>query len=214
MRNAGAVDPGRKLAGRVGATPFEVRAAGENLARREPFEIVHRERSVRPAAHEELAGRDVQERTGARPAVEADPGKVVRPVLIEHLQVADRSRRHDPRDLPAHQPPGLRRILDLIAHGDLVARVEQPGDVGVDRVVGHPAHRRLAGGSLLPRGEGDIEYRCGGRGVLEEQLEEVAHPVQQNRVRVVGLDRQVVPEHRREGGDVPGRPSRSTGGCP
>ena len=61
----------------------------------------------------------------------------------------------------------------------------------------HARHRdRLAGG-LAARGERDVEQRGGATSVLVEQLVEIAHAVEQQRVRVLRLDAQVLLHHRR-----------------
>jgi hypothetical protein len=73
-------------------------------------------------------------------------------------------------------------VLDLVAHGDLAAGAQQLADVALEGVVRHAAHRRLGGGPFLPRGELDLEDRRRALGVLEEQLVEVAHPVEEDGV--------------------------------
>ena len=214
MRRTGTADPGRQMSVGVAPAGFEVGGAGEDFPRRQPFQILDRVPGVRPAPHEELAGREIEERARTGRPIETDSGQVVRAGLVQHFEVADRARRHDPGDLPANQTLGLGRILHLVAQRDLVAGVQQLADVGVDRVVGYAAHGRLAGRTLLTRGQGHVEHRRGGDRVLEEHLEEVAHPVQEDGVGMLRLHRQVVPEHRRHRRELPPRPPLSGGRRP
>ena len=100
------------------------------------------------------------------------------------------------------RPLGLGRVFHLVADGDLEAGGEQLADVAFEGVVGHAAHRRLAVGPLLAGGELDLEDRRGPPSVVEEQLEKIAHPVHQDRIRVLRLDLQVVAEHRRQRGEL------------
>ena len=214
VRCAGARDPRRQMAVRVAPTDLQVGGAGEDFPRRQPFQVLDRLRRVRPTSHEELAGRDVEE--GARPGlpVEPDSGQVVGAGLVQHLEVVDRARRHDPRHLAADETTRLRRILHLIADRDLEAGIQQPADVGVGRMMGDAAHRRLAGRPLLTRGQGQVKDRRRGHRVLEEHLEEVAHPIEEDGVGVLRLHRQVVPEHRRHRRELPRRRPRSGGRRP
>ena len=55
---------------------------------------------------------------------------------------------------------------------------------------------------------GDIEHRRRGHRVLEEHLEEIAHPIEEDGVGMLRLHRQVVPQHRRHRREFPRRLSR------
>src|SRR5204862_7188672 len=50
---------------------------------------------------------------------------------------------------------------------------------------------------LVAAGQGDAELARGGGGVLKEELVEIAQPEKQQRVRVLPLDRAVLPHQRR-----------------
>jgi len=65
----------------------------------------------------------------------------------------------------------------------------------------HAAHRGFVPGAALPRGQGEIEQRGRLDRVVEEKLEEIPHPVEEEGVRMARLDLQIVPEHRRQLGD-------------
>ncbi len=74
---------------------------------------------------------------------------------------------------------------------------DELADVPRHRVVRDAAHRGLVRGALLARGQRQIEQRRDLQRVFEEELVEVAHAIEQDRVRILGLELQVVPEHRR-----------------
>ncbi len=106
-------------------------------------------------------------------------------------------RRDHAHDLALDDALGGARVLHLLAERDAEALAHQAGDVARRRVVGHAAHRDgLAVLVLGARGEGDLERSRGDHGVVEEQLVEVAHAEEHERVRVLGLH-PVVLLHRR-----------------
>jgi len=59
------------------------------------------------------------------------------------------------------------------------------------------AHRDRLALALPALGQGDVEAGGGRAGVVEEQLEKVAHPVEQQRVPRLGLEAVVLRHHRR-----------------
>ena len=80
---------------------------------------------------------------------------------IEIAGVGERAGRDDAHDFALDEAFGLARILDLIADGDAEALLHQAGDVGVDGVKRHAAHRNAAAvGVLGARGERQFERRA------------------------------------------------------
>ena len=69
----------------------------------------------------------------------------------------------------------------------------------LDRVEGHAGHLDRRAGRLAARGQRDVEQPRGALGVVVEQLVEVAHAVEQQHVRMLRLDAQVLLHHRRMG---------------
>ncbi len=170
----------------------------QQLTGRVEAQIVEGLAVVGPAADEERAGRDVEKRGGG-PAVVA--GQRREEVLLrpgQQLGVAQGAGGDDPGHLPAHQTLGLGGLLHLVADRHLEAGAHRLGEVDFEGVVRHPAHRRFALGAALPRGERHLQQRRGALGVLEEQLVEVAHPVEQQGVRMLRLELQIVAQHRRQ----------------
>ena len=116
----------------------------EHLAGPQESEILHPLLGERPAADEEAAGREIEE--GAAPPCLALPderGQEVLLLAVEQAGIADRARGDHPGHLAADEPLGLGRVLDLVADRHLEPGREQLGEIGLQRVVGHAAHRRL-----------------------------------------------------------------------
>ncbi len=91
---------------------------------------------------------------------------------------------------------GLGGVLHLLAHRDLEAFGDQPLQIAVGGMHRHAAHLDvLAQMALAALGERDVECRRGLFGILEEQLVEIAHPVEQKIARVLGLELQIA-RHR------------------
>jgi hypothetical protein len=67
-------------------------------------------------------------------------------------------------------------------------------------VEGHAGHHHRLAGRLAALRERDVEQARGLLGVTEEQLVEIAHAVENQRVRIPGLDGEVLLHH----GCVPG----------
>ncbi len=66
----------------------------------------------------------------------------------------------------------------------------------------HARHRDRLTGGVATGGEGDVEQRRGAPRVLEEQLVEVPHAVEQQYIRVLGLEPQVLLHHGGVGFDI------------
>ena len=82
----------------------------------------------------------------------------------------------------------LGRVFDLLADRDAVAERDQPVQIFVGAVDRHAAHRDVAAEMLAALGQHDAERARGDLGVLEEQFVEIAHPVEQQAIRIGGLD--------------------------
>ena len=60
---------------------------------------------------------------------------------------------------------------------------------------GHTAHGHGVLRVPAATGQGDLQFTGRGDGIVEEKLVKVAHPIEQQRIRVVGLDAQILLEH-------------------
>ena len=102
--------------------------------------------------------------------------------------------RKDLGNLPVHK--ALARLAHLLGDGDLDPAVHELGQVGVDRVVRNPRQRHPLIPAHRARGQRDFADVRQHLGVLVERLVEVAHAEQQQRVRVLLLQFQVLGPHR------------------
>ena len=93
--------------------------------------------------------------------------------------------------------PRLRRVLDLLADRDAVALRDQALEIFVGRMDRHAAHGNVLAEMLAALGERDAERARGDRGVLEEQLVEIAHAVEQETIGVGRFDLEILRHHRR-----------------
>ena len=97
-------------------------------------------------------------------------------------------------------PARLARLggaFDLLGDGDAVPGADQPGEIGFGGMDRDAAHRHRLAAVRAALGQRDVERRRGRLGVVEEQLEEVAHPVEQQRVAGLRLEAMILRHHRR-----------------
>src|SRR5205814_2894605 len=106
-------------------------------------------------------------------------------------------RRDDAHHRALHGSLRGGRIGQLLADGDALALAYEPGEVAVHGVKRHAGHGDRLAGRLPARGEGDVEERRSAAGIVVEQLVEIAHAVEEQHVRVLTLDAQVLLHHRR-----------------
>ena len=92
---------------------------------------------------------------------------------------------------------GLRGRFGLFGDGDAVAALDEAGEIGFGAVHGHAAHRNGRAIMFAAAGERDVERRRGQFGVVEEKFEEIAHPVEEQAIARLGLERQILRHHRR-----------------
>ena len=97
--------------------------------------------------------------------------------------------------------PGLR-VLHLLGDGDAEAAADQAREVGFGRMLRHAAHRDRRAVVLAALGQRDVERGGGGFRVGEEQLVEVAHAEEHQRIRMRLLGGEPLRHGRRGAGGV------------
>ncbi len=145
------------------------------------------------------------------------------PSRVQSLGITDQARGHHLDHIAPHQAlaTGALRIFHLLADRDPVAEIRQTFHVPVCAVHGNAAHRNRIGFPAVPGGEGDVEEGSRALRILEEELVEVSHAVEDDGVGMTGLDPQVLAHHRGVAGgtahpvnsrfsSTPPRSSRST----
>src|SRR5206468_6025713 len=97
---------------------------------------------------------------------------------------------------------GIACVFDLIAERHLEPLADKTGQIGFMTMRGHPAHRNLNAVQLAALSERDVE--CFGRcyGVVEEKLEEIAHPIKDKAVGMGALDLEILRHHWRRRGSL------------
>ena len=170
------------------------------LLRDAPHEIA----SVGDFGRCELAGADIgvrQARAGQCQTCQVLVHHQRRDVIIALLRQQPRLHQRTGRDDAAHDARDEllalgRLIADLLGDGDLVAGVDQLGNVAIDRVIRHTRQRHALVRPDGPRGQDDIADRRDDPGVIVERLVEITQAEKQDDVRVLLLDRQVLAAHR------------------
>ena len=121
---------------------------------------------------------------------------------FEQSLFRQRSRRDEADDRPLDErlrPARLARLgraLGLLGDGNAVPRPDQPREIGFGGMHGDAAHRDRLTFGFAALSQRNVEAARGDLGVLEEELEKVAHPVEQQRVASLGLEPLVLLHHR------------------
>ena len=181
------------------------RTAEERFGRQEAAKLVlyvlHRVGSgdLRGA---ERAGRYVAEAQAVSPRRAVDAGIIIVFRLHQHRAFRHGAGRHDADDVALDEPLGQRRVLHLLADGDLVALGDEAGDIALGGMIGHAAHGDLVLGAfvlgMVARGERQIELARSDPRVLLEHLIKIPQPEKQQAVRIAFLDRIILLHHRGE----------------
>ncbi len=90
-------------------------------------------------------------------------------------------------DVATDDPFGKLGIFQLFAHRNAISGSEKLWKVRFERMMRKSGKRNLAGRAVAPFGECDSQDFRGGLRVLFECLEEVPHPEEQYRVRILCL---------------------------
>ena len=127
-----------------------------------------------------------------------------RPILPlrQQLRIGEGAGRDRPDHLALDRPLGSRRIPDLLADRDRLAERHQLAEVEVERMHRHAGHRDRFAGRRTALGQRDRQQRRRALRVVVEELVEVAHAVEEQGVRMLRLDPQVLLHHRRMAGEI------------
>ena len=125
---------------------------------------------------------------------------------VEQIGVGERAGRDDARHLALDRTLAGGRVADLLDDHHRFALPHELREVRLERVIGNARHRNRRPGRLSAGGQRDVEQARRAFGVDVEQLVEVAHPVEQQLVRMLCLDAKILLHHRRMGGKRCGHP--------
>ena len=154
------------------------------------------------------AGRNVDGRNPHRAAQFRQRCQHIGPARLQQGFLGQRAGCHQPHDCTADQCLGRGRTLalgprlgfvrgfDLFGNRHPAAGLDQPREIAFRRMHRHPAHRDRCALMFPPRGQRDVENLRGQPRILEEQFEEIAHSVEQQRIARLFPQRQVLRHHR------------------
>ena len=134
-------------------------------------------------------------------------GQEIMRARVEQAFLGKRPRRDEADDVTANHRlrpalPRLGGVLELLAHSDAMTLGDETLEIVVSRAHRHAAHRNVLALMLAALGERDAERARGDLGVLEEQLVEIAHAVEQEAIGVRRLDLEILGDHWRGAGSV------------
>ena len=185
----------------------EHRLRSDDLGGLEPRDFCGKARFVR-LRQGEGPGRQIERRKSIARAPVARPDPLhgdeePRPARLEQALLGDRAGRDEPHDVALDDrfraaPLRFGRILELLADRDAMAERDQAVEVVVGALDRHAAHADVLAVVLAALGEHDAERAARDLRVVEEELVEVAHPVEQQAIRVGRLDLEVLRHHRRQ----------------
>ncbi len=196
--------PGRHARDRAGAGRhgLDRRVGGEDFGRADPLErraqFVGRDfREPQRAAGEVEPGQAHVGEHAALVVAQAQREQVDVGLVGEQGGVGQRAGRDHAHHLALDRALRGGGVADLLADRHRFAELHQLRQVLLDRVVRHAGHLDRVAGRRAALREGQVEQARGFFGVVVEQLVEVAHPVEDERVRMIGLDAQVLLHHGR-----------------
>ena len=147
-------------------------------------EVVARAADVRPGEVVVFAGRG-----------EAEENVVTG--FVQQGFVGEGAGGDDAGDGALDRPFGKRRVADLFADDGGLALFDEFGDVVVDGMHRHARHRDGFARALAAGGDADAEEFAAAPRVVKKEFVEVAHAVEDEGVRVVFFDAEVLLHHRR-----------------
>ena len=117
-------------------------------------------------------------------------------LVVEQCGIGQRARGDHPDHLALDRSLAGGRVADLLADRHRFTETHQSGQVLLDGMERHAGHRNRLAAGLAAGGQRDVHQPCGLDRVVVEHLVEVAHAVEQQAVRVVGLQPQILLHHR------------------
>ena len=191
--------PGRAFAhGRARRRVCQGAVLGDHdLAGGQPRQLGRQRGLVGDLRHGEVAAGELQHREADGAPGRGDRDHQIRTAGIQQRLVGDGAGRDDAHHLPTHRALARARRFELLADRHRLAPIEQTREILLGRVVGHAGHRNRGAGRFAACGQGDVQEIGGALRVVVEQLVEIAHAIEQQHVRIIGLDRQVLAHHRR-----------------
>ena len=125
-------------------------------------------------------------------------GQEIVALLVQQRRFHRRAGSNHAHHVPFHQPLAGRRVGKLLADGDLVPLLHQPGQVTVQGMGGNAGHRHLQALAHAAGRKDNFQRLGSGLGVVVESLVEVAQAEKHDGVGVGMFDFQILPANRRQ----------------
>ena len=172
-------------------------AGADDLRRRRPQNFRPQD-GHRRFRHIKLARRNIREGNPCVPAVRQNRHQIVVFPVVQHHRVRHRPRRDHPDHLAFHQSFGQRRILHLLADGNLVSPFDQLLNVRIHAVKRHAAHRRTLFQPAVLSRQRQFQLVAGHLRILKKQLVKIPESEKQQTVRILLMNRKILLHHRRD----------------
>ncbi len=169
----------------------------QKLGRLQPLQLRQPVRLVRGFKDTEPPAGQIQPSQGAAFADLVDPHQQVVSTRLEQAFVGDGAGGDDAADTTLDRPLAGRGRAHLLADHRRLAESQEPREIAFQGVVRYAGHGDGQACRFAALGEGEIEQGRPAPGILEEELVEVPHAIEQEMIRVLGLDAQVLLHHRR-----------------
>ena len=150
----------------------------------------------------ESPGRDVGSGHGDAPRSLADRHAPIGGARVEQGFLGQRACGHHADDRAGDQRfrsaalLGFRRRFGLVGDRDAMAGLDQPLQVADRGMRRDSAHRDLFAVMFAARGQRDVEHAARDPGIFEEQFEKVAHPIEEQAIARLRLEREILGHHR------------------
>ena len=145
----------------------------------------------------ELPRRQVEPRDARPMPARVDGDEQAVALGVEQIGIGHRARRDHAQDLALDRSLAGGGISDLFADRHGLAQLHQLREVAIDGVIGDAGHRDRRAGRLSARGQRDVEQARGALRIVVEELVEIAHPVEEQLVRMLRLGAEVLLHHGR-----------------
>src|SRR5690606_19231675 len=169
------------------------------LGRLEPLDLARERFFAARFEHAETAARKLEPCEPEALALQVQAREQRGATRFQERIVGYGPRRDDADDLPLDRSFRLRWIADLLADGDGLAAADALGEVTFRAGIPDASHRNGLAQRLPAGGQRDVEHTRGPRRVVVEHYIKVAHPIEQQRVRVLRLHAKILLPHRSVG---------------
>ncbi|MEX0734366.1 MAG: hypothetical protein WD944_04870 [Steroidobacteraceae bacterium] len=163
----------------------------------QPLELGRERLAAFRLEHAEAAGAEIEPGEAESFPVRAYRGEQVVPLRVEERVVGHGPGRHDAHDLARDRPLALADLAGLLADRDGLALPDEAREIAVELVHGNARHRNGRAVGFTSLRQDDVEKPRAAARVVVEELVEIPHAIEQEDVRMLGLDAQILLHHRR-----------------